>query len=653
MKCATNSCSENPSELFVAHPKLHPRSWGAPGAPQNAEAAVVLAETLRENARGKVDPDIAHWKNTQISLYQHCLWENPKRPDFETPATSPAVLHEFSHLVVSIPFFYPVPLPALKKCPVSNLLHLICPNRCQLRSLIDEISSSMHCHATARRFLRCSVWCSVLGSFPGATSAPLASRNALLRTFPTTQRSGSAAPTSSSGLIGHMLRHKYHQSLFFCLKEALIYCVNANETLRQVLSEFHGWSSFCELVRSAMETARRSLVGPPEDALERFDKTLQHVSKQKIRRLFDCPGARDWERELTQECEKHFDESSAHIHSPHWGALRKAALRHTDAFVDLNWVRGLAFRPGDSAVICKKRALWLNALATELVSAREAFYFVGSKTKLRACLKKYSWDDVLVDVADLSEAFHRKRQCHFVTLDTETTVQQIRALRRVFNVPDGQTELPRLCGVCAVCECCQSFRSFLTPEKRRSSASNGLIAFGFSNALIDPSDPRTFFCARKNKYRPNKRKNAGARSIKTGRALRQAKHYGVDCKRTKLTQISLIGRALCFKNKIYAICSGCANFMTLSGRSFHNDSICCLRCVDSTTGKKLYTFQECDWCSKRCRSTHLTDVWCSDRKKHSLCRSCTIPAFSSASPFSVDWGQICTALSNGRKAHSK
>lgn len=649
MKCATNSCSENPLELFVAHPELHPRRCEGVSTDQ----VIAAAEALRADVPGKVDPDSAHWKNTQLTLYQHCVWENPTTPDFETSITSPATLHEFSHLVVSIPFFYPVPLPALKTCPVSSLLHLICPNRCQLRSLVDECSSSMHSHATARRFLTSSVWCSVLGTFPGATSAPLASRRALLSTFQTPQQSGSGAASSSSGLIGHMLRHKYHQSLFFCLKEALIYCVNANETVRRVLSEFHGWSSFCELVRSAMETARRSLVGPPEAALERFDKTLQHVSKQKIRRLFDCPGARDFERELTQECEKHFDETSTRARSPHWGALRKAVLRHSDTFVDLNWVRGLAFRPGDSAAACRRRAARLDGLTTELVAAREAFYFDGSKTKLRACLKTYLWDDILVDVSDLSEAFMRKRQCHFVTLDTETTVQQIRALRRVFNVPDGQKELPRLCGVCAVCECCQSFRSFLTPQKKRASASNGLIAFGFSNALIDPSDPRTFFCARKNKYKPNKRKNAGARSCKTGRALRQAKHFGVDCQHTKLTQISLIGRLMVFNKKIYGICTGCANFTTLSGRSFHNDSICCLRCVDATTGKKLYTFQECDWCSKRCRSTHLTDVWCSDRKKHSLCRACTIPAFTSSKPFSVNWSVICTALSTGRKTHSK
>ena len=553
MNCATNSCSENPSELFVAHPNLHPEQWHQwKGTP---ESAVRLAESLRVQVPGSVDPQKEHWKNVQITLYQHALLENPTMPNFDQ-VLSASMMHEFSHLVVSIPFFYPVPLPCQKNDPVSSLLHLICPNRCQLRSLIDEISSSIHSHTSAKRFLECGVWSSVLGTFPGATSAPLEARRRLLRAFRSTHHADHASPeVSSPGILGHMLRHKYHQSLFFCLKEALVYMVNANSAIRDVLEEFHGWNDFCNLVRSAMETARRNLVGTPEEALERFDKTLQHVSKQKIRRLFDCPG-RDWERELMQECEKHFTETSALGRSPHWKALNKAVLRHSDTFMDLSWMKGLAFRKGDSPQRCAARAQQLSVLVEDLRVAREAYYEDGSKTKLRACLKHYDWDDVLVDVADLSEAFLRKRQCHFVSLPVHTTVAQIRALRRVFRVPNGQEELPRLCGVAAVCECCRSFRSFLTPQKKRVSASNGLIAFGFHNALIDPSEPTTFFCARKNKWKATRRKGTGARTGKTGRALRQAKHYGRMCEHQKLTQINLIGRLLVYDKKIYGICSG-------------------------------------------------------------------------------------------------
>lgn len=329
----------------------------------------------------------------------------------------------------------------------------------------------MHSHAAASRFLTCSIWSSVAGVFPGATSAPLATRKALLSSFfRSPESSGEHTP---SNIVSHMLRNKYHQSLFFCLKESLIYCVNSNTSVRKIVVEFHGWEEFCALVRNAMEAARRSLAGPPETALERFDRTLQHVSKQKIRKLFNCPGARDWERELTQECEKHFTGESIRERSPHWEALKKAVIRHPDTFLDLSWLRGLAFRPGDSPSTCSARGKKLSALADSLKAARDAFYFDGSKTRLRAILKQFSWDDYLVDVADLSESFLRKRQCHFVSLPCHVTIMQIRSLRRVFNVPNGTKELPPLCGVAAICECCRSFRSFLTPRKKRAAASNG------------------------------------------------------------------------------------------------------------------------------------------------------------------------------------
>ena len=108
----------------MAHPTLNPSGWAQREI--SPEQAVAAAEALRVALPGEVDPTPDHWKNLNLSLFQHAVLQNPHRPELEHHGVlSPAALHEFSHLITSIPFFFPVQIPCVKKDPVASLLYLI------------------------------------------------------------------------------------------------------------------------------------------------------------------------------------------------------------------------------------------------------------------------------------------------------------------------------------------------------------------------------------------------------------------------------------------------------------------------------------------------------------------------------------------------
>ena len=266
-------------------------------------------------------------------------------------------------------------------------------------------------------------------------------------------------------MIVTLLRLRCHQSIFFILKEALVYLVNrCNHSVRVVLEQYHGWGEFCTLVCGAMHRARTALRGTEEDLLN-FERCLTHVSKQKIRRLFSCqPSQRDWEAALTLECEKFYEASSRRVRSHHWPLLRRAALRSPSTEMPLHWLRGMALRAEDSTPAeTLERARRLHALVPALAEAREAFFADGSKTKLRAVLSTAgSWDEVLVEVAALASVFRQKRTTHFCRLPLHVCVAQIRALRRVYRVPDGTplSECPPRMGVMGVCTECHTVQFF-------------------------------------------------------------------------------------------------------------------------------------------------------------------------------------------------
>ena len=609
-----------------------------------------IAERLRaRDVEWCHNPKAVHWSELRITLYQHIVLCSPQSPSFARGATlSARCLDPYSYLVLSAPFFHPVPLAFMKNNPTASIISKTIPNRCQVRSLIDEIQASLHSHAHTRDFLEKVVRCSLLGLFPGSKPPSLRARRLLLEQMKSRNTEfGHDSADGITGMVGRLVRKGHHQTLFFALKDALVYMVNhCLPVLSTVASEFHGWEGFCTMIHASMNRARSSLLGVNDrEDLERFEKILQSVSKQKIRNLFSRqPSSRDFEQVLISECERMFTKDSRIYRSEHYALIQSAAVRVARTDTPLHWLRGMAKRRGDTPAQTQKRQCAFDVLVSLLVEARDAFYEDGSKAKLKNALALAgSWDETIVDVCALANVFKHKRTTHWVRLPVHVCVEQIRALRRVFSVRDGLPleQCPKLMGVAAVCQECSSFRSFVTPKRGR--ASNGLVAFGFSQSLVSDDDLGAFYCGRKHSA-PDR---VAGRSAKTGRALRHSQYFGKRCQDTRLTTMNLIGRILVFRQKMYAICCFCANFFCINNNTpWHGASLCCGECIDNS-GRKLWAFNNCDWCAKKCRAAHITSIWCKDEKEHKLCKQCCRPAFL-AKPYTLSWREICDTLTGCR-----
>ena len=549
-------------------------------------------------------------------------------------------LHVYACYVLSAPFFHPVPLAFMRSHAIASLIAKTVPNRCQVRSLVDSIKTLLYTNAEAKLFLEQCVQCSLLGLFPGAAPPSLKARKVLL--LQTMAQHTNKNQSTNTGIVYILLREQFHQILFFSLKESLIYIVShCVPSLACVLREFHGWDEFCSMVRNSMNRARQILSGK-EDDLKHFEKSLQLVSKQKIRKLFSKqPSSRCFETSLMTEAEKKFLPTSKLDISEFSEKLKYYALRVEDTEAPLKWLNGMVHREGYTAEQKAERAKVMARLVGDLEEAKRLYLLDGSKIKLRAALKRAgSWDDILVDVYALAMTFKNKRTTHWIRLPAHITVRQIRALRRVFKVPNGTplSECPKLMGKIGICEECSSVRSFLTPKRGR--ASNGLVAFGYCQSLVSDQNLGEFYCGRK-KAPPDR--TTFARGAKTGRALRHSRFFGNRCGDTLLKQLSLIGRALVWRGRIYAICCYCANFFSFDNASWHGDSLCCGECVDSA-GRFLFDYQQCAWCLKEFRALKLTSIYCDDRKEHKLCKQCCRQEFF-APAYTLKWKDICNTLS--------
>jgi len=371
------------------------------------------------------------------------------------------------------------------------------------------------------------------------------------------------------------------------------------------------------------------------------------VSKQKIRKLFSRqPSSRDFDLALQTECERHFSVDSVLAKSEFSAALKHYALQVSDTEAPLRWLHGMVYRKGLTEDQITQRKQVMQKLVKKLSDAKELYLLDGSKIKLKSAINQAgSWDDILVDVYCLATTFKNKRTTHWVRLPVHITVKQIRALRRVFKVPNGTplSQCPNLMGKLGLCESCSSVRSFLTPKRGR--ASNGLVAFGYCQSLVSDQKLGEFYCGRK---RSPPDRSVSARGAKTGRALRHQKNFGVECGNTKLKQLSLIGRILVWRSKQYAICCYCANFFCMDNASWHGDSLCCGECVDSS-GRLLFDYQPCAWCLKDFRALKLTSIFCDQRKEHKLCKQCCRQEFF-APPYTLKWRDICDTLSGCKSA---
>ena len=219
-----------------------------------------------------------------------------------------------------------------------------------------------------------------------------------------------------------------------------------------------------------------------------------------------------------------------------------------------------------------------------LQTFQETYNASGSRSTLRVFVGKLD-RAVFETVRALARAYDRKINVRMFTLPTHITVRQIKALRQMHNVPDGEEMHPTI-GTTLICMECQQFKGFVA--NRTAKKVHNIYAYGQSRVLVDDNTGMMYCGKRCDKV--DKKRNAQtyawelAVNLTEKETRKSAKDKRKDetnkmCATIELQKISLIGNMLQFYGHQYTICPQCGNFMKYNPKHMYNGFYCGLSLI--------------------------------------------------------------------------
>tara|TARA_B110000858_G_scaffold101039_1_gene116045 strand:- start:357 stop:1124 length:768 start_codon:yes stop_codon:yes gene_type:complete len=203
----------------------------------------------------------------------------------------------------------------------------------------------------------------------------------------------------------------------------------------------------------------------------------------------------------------------------------------------------------------------------------------------------------------LAIAYDMHNNIRMFTLPVHIVTEQIKALRQLYNVPNGE-EAPEM-GKSLVCIQCKKFKGFIVHMKKKPI---NLFAYGHSKVLVNYNTGKMHCGRRCDKVDKKREKNAEFEAVhvtETKDNKRIAKECRKDiknklCAKTELVEVPLLGNILQFYGALYTICPQCGSFMKYDPTKMYNGFYCgcCIK-----DGKRIGEIQ-CARCGDR---QHLGD----------------------------------------------
>ena len=485
-----------------------------------------------------------------------------------------------------------------KMDPIVHLLSKSTPQRCQIRSLTLIMLNYCKLHDNVYDFVTNALKCSMLGAYRGAHDRPFKSgRKYTIR---------SASMTRKDFLV--FMQNRHQQLLFFTIKEYLIFAAKHIPALYSELEVRYKWKDFEKRVTSTMNTVRSMLT---TDDLMKFIGVERYLtSVTRLQPHLYRPRKHAFCRVIMHECEHHDDTLGlASGRYKHWQLMYDMLIRVPLAPMPVEWLY-LFNMPHDQVETLKK--------------IQQSYNATGIRGNIRAFIKSLEREHFEI-VRALARAYDRKINVRMFTLPTHITVRQIRALRQMHNVPNGE-EMHHTIGKTLVCMECQQFKGFVA--YKTSKKVHNIHAYGQTRVLVD-DDTGKMYCGKKNDKIDKKRdiytydweqivQGDERQERKTAKDKRKEATNNL-CKKYELQRINLIGNMLQFYGTLYTICPQCANFMKYDPKNMYNGFYCGC-CMENG---HLFRDIMCDWCKSK---QHLENIKVSgERKTIHLCKTCHKP----------------------------
>ena len=219
-----------------------------------------------------------------------------------------------------------------------------------------------------------------------------------------------------------------------------------------------------------------------------------------------------------------------------------------------------------------------GTIVTQLQEICKQMQSDGSKVMLRAFLADLE-PGTSRSLRALVTAYDRKDNIRMFTLPTHIVVEQIRTLRKLYNVPDGDPA-PTM-GRSMVCLQCKQFKGFVSHMNKGKP--QNLFAYGHSKVLIDYDDGK-MYCGKKcDKVEKKRNSDHNQWDLDSVVVARRKKRSAKDmrkharnklCASCPLMEVPLLGNILQFYGTLYTVCPQCGNFMKFHPNNMFNGMYC-------------------------------------------------------------------------------
>ena len=490
-----------------------------------------------------------------------------------------------------------------KMTPLVHILTKCTPQRCQIRSLAGIIYNYSRLHDDVYTFMRAITKASMLGIYKESSRPTLRIRQCIVK----------ALDGLSRNQFLDWMQKGHQQFLFFAVKEYIVFATRHIPSLLQVLRDNYRWDEFENVVRRAMDGVRGILT---EDVLELngVEQCIRDSSRGSTHMY--RPRKTTFCRVLIQECERYSELNTLEsvyttIDKRHSELMYQMLIRTSTYHIPFAWLQcfGLTRSQTDS-----------------LLHHEKLFCADGARGKLRSLIQ--SMDIYLFErVRALAHAFSKKVNTRVFTLPMHVSLAQVKALRNMHNIPDG--EPAKGIGQTYVCFECKQFRGFVT--HRCGKRVHNLCAFGHNKVLIDDVASK-LYCGRRFDKLDKKRSQRShldeacdhvQTAKQTAKEKRKEKQMEM-CAKTELQPVNLVGNVLQFFGHLYTICTQCGNYMKYNPENF-DGNISCGCCTDDGV---MFRDIRCNWCQGK---THISKPITVTEGKIYLCRSCYKPWIRNAS----------------------
>ncbi len=463
-----------------------------------------------------------------------------------------------------------------KQEPIVHLLSKSTPQRCQIRSLSHIVYNYSRLHNEVFTFLVSCLKCSLLGAYKGVKRPSFESRKRICTVF----------DSMDKHTFLQWMKDGHQQLLFFVMKEYLVFAAQCLPALRVELMARYNWSQFETTVTDAMDRVRTTHTSMDFNGIENMLLTVNKLQTnlyRPIKHPFVHFLLQEFEREDDINCVK-----DSGIVREYVDLVYNMLIRVPRGMIPFQWLEYFG----------ATKDVW--ALAQEVQRDME---IDGIKLPLRSFIKNL---DPVVKCAlrSIAIAYDMHNNIRMFTLPVHITVEQIRSLRQLHNVPDGD-EAPEM-GKALVCTQCKKFKGFVAQRKGKGTVN--LFAYGHSKVLIDFATGH-MHCGRRCDKVDKKREVVAefeTKSVSEARETKRvAKEYRKDiknklCASTRLVEVPLLGNVLQFYGNIFTVCPQCGSFMKYDPAHMYNGMYCgcCIK-----DGKRVGDIQ-CARCGDR---QHLGD----------------------------------------------